>query len=174
MNGYWRIRDKNRSGEKDAMKTLVVYYSRTGTTKKAAEALAAELKCDVEEIFDIRDRKGPIGFLMAGRDAGAKNLTELRKTKSDLSQYGLVVVGTPIWAWNLSTPIRTYLTQNRASLKKVAFFCTQGSDGSEIAFREMASLCGTGPLATLALCSGDVWKGDFLGKIREFAKKLES
>ena len=34
------------------MKTPVVHYSRTGMTKKAAEAVAAALGADIEEIID--------------------------------------------------------------------------------------------------------------------------
>ena len=45
--------------------------------------------------------------------------------KHDLSEYALVVVGTPIWAARLSSPVRTYLSQQRESLERVAFFCTQ-------------------------------------------------
>jgi flavodoxin len=154
------------------MKTLVVYYSRTGTTKKAAEDLAAELKCDIEEVFDAKDRNGAMGFIMAGKDATMKALTKLKETKSDPSRYELVVVGTPVWAGNVSTPIRTYLGANKASLRKVAFFCTQGRTGSEDAFREMASLCAINPLATLALASSEAGKDASRVKVREFAAKI--
>ena len=54
------------------MKTLVVLYSRTGTTKKVGEEIAAALKADVEEIIDTKKRSGPIGYVQAGRDAMKK------------------------------------------------------------------------------------------------------
>ncbi len=38
------------------MKTLVVYHSRTGTTTKVAQRLAATLKADVVEINYARNR----------------------------------------------------------------------------------------------------------------------
>ena len=34
------------------MKYLVVFYSRTGVTKKVAQYLAQRLSCDCEEIID--------------------------------------------------------------------------------------------------------------------------
>jgi flavodoxin len=39
-------------------KILVVYYSRTGVTKKLAENIAKELHADGEELVDIKKRKG--------------------------------------------------------------------------------------------------------------------
>ena len=35
---------------------LVVYYSRSGTTRKIAEALFSALNCDLEEIVESRSR----------------------------------------------------------------------------------------------------------------------
>ena len=44
-------------------RTLVVHYSRTGTTRKVAESLAAKLLCDSEVIIEERDRSGLLGYL---------------------------------------------------------------------------------------------------------------
>lgn len=41
------------------MKILIVFYSRTGTTRKVAHELQKSLKADIEELFD-KNRSGPI------------------------------------------------------------------------------------------------------------------
>ena len=50
-------------------KTLVAYYSRTGTTKKVGEAIAKALKADIDEIIDLKKRSGAIGWVVSGKDA---------------------------------------------------------------------------------------------------------
>lgn len=139
-----------------APRVLVAYYSRTGTTKAVAEELAARMGADLEEINDTKDRKGLWGWLGAGRDASRKNKTVIGPTKHDPSSYGLVVLGTPVWAWNMTPAIRTYILANRDRFKQVAFFCTMGKNGDAKAFAGMAELCGRKPLATMALLAEEV------------------
>lgn len=156
------------------MQTLIVYYSRTGHTKKVAEELVKALKCDTEEIIDTVNRAGPIGWLNSGRQAGNKSLTKLQPIKKDPSQYDLVIAGTPIWASHVSTPVRTYLTENKEKLKKVAFFCTEGSSGGEKAFADMTEITGKKPEATLVVTMADLKSGSFTEKAKAFAGSLKA
>ena len=48
------------------MKSLVVYYSRTGNTRFAAEKIAKNLNADLCEILDKKNRKGKFVFLTGG------------------------------------------------------------------------------------------------------------
>ena len=45
------------------MKTLIVYYSRTGNTQTACEALQKELGCDIIEIKDLEKQGRRLGLL---------------------------------------------------------------------------------------------------------------
>ena len=156
------------------MNALVVYYSRTGTTIKAAEKLVSLLKCASEEICDTKNRKGIIGWLSAGKTATRKELTKLENVQNDPASFDMVVVGTPVWNHTMSTAIRTYLTQYKDSFRKVAFFCThQYTDDDP--FEEMASLCGRTPVATLTLLrKKEVEVDQFIAKAKEFVARLAS
>jgi flavodoxin len=46
-----------------AQKILVVFYSRSGATRRVADALAAELKCDAEEVVVTKSRAGFVGIM---------------------------------------------------------------------------------------------------------------
>ena len=153
------------------MKTLVVFYSRTGTTKKVGENIANILKCDSEEIFDTKNRNGAVGYMNAGRDAMLKRLTTLKKIQKNSELYDLVIIGTPVWGFTVSTPIRTYITENK--FKNVAFFCTQGGRGAEKAFSEMERLAGRKPKALLVLRTKEVLEGKYMDKINNFIENIK-
>lgn len=156
------------------MKTLVVFYSRTGTTKKVALEIANKLGAEIEEIKDTVNRSGVKGYLVSGRDAMKKRLTTLELTTKNPADFDLVIIGTPIWGWNMSVPVRTYITEKKGDFKKVAFFCTMGGTGDDKAFAEMEQIIGQKPVATLALLTRDVAKNDFAEKLEKFTAALSA
>jgi len=126
------------------MKTLVVYYSRTGKTKFVAEKVASELKADIEEVIDLKNRNGRFGFLKAGYDATRGNETKIGETQKSLGDYHLIVIGTPVWNSRPASAIRTYLKRNDLAGKKVAIFCTNEEMGEEKAVERAKALVSNG------------------------------
>ena len=154
------------------MRSLVVYYSRSGNTKKVAVAISRVLKSDIEEIIDTKDRSGIIGWLYAGRDAFTHKLTGVKRIKSDPKKYKVVIIGTPIWAVNMAPAVRTYITKMKKRFKKVAFFCTKGGVPPKNAFDTMKKLCGKLPVEKLEINERDIRNGDFYEKVKRFANRL--
>jgi len=154
------------------MKALVVFYSRTGTTEKIAEEIAKRLKIDIERILDVKSRSGLLGWLRSGREAKKKMEAAIIPTRINPADYPCVIIGTPVWASSMSSPIRTYLSRNKAKFKKLAFFCTCGGSGTK-ALKEMEDLCGKPVLALLEVKTNEVKSGKYDDKIKEFISKLE-
>jgi len=126
------------------MKTLLTFYSRSGTTKRVAEEVAKALDADIDEVIDKKSRKGILGFFIAGYDATRGKTTEIEFEK-DPSRYDLVIIGTPVWNGRVTPAIRTYLLRNRERIKNAAFFCTcAGRPGK--CLEQMEELWGKKPL----------------------------
>ena len=153
-------------------KKLVVYYSRSGTTRQVAEMIASRLKCDVEGIQDVRSRKGLFGWLRSGREASRRQLPEIKPTVKDPGQYDLVVLGTPVWASAMSSPLRTYVTRNTGKFKRLALLVTYGGTGLDQTLEGIKELCGQQPVAILALRTTEVRKGGHKQAVEEFVAKL--
>ena len=108
------------------MKSLVVFYSRTGNARFVAQTIAAQICADTEEVIDLKKRSGAFGFLSGGFDARFGKGTKIAPSKKSPSGYDLVIVGTPVWGGRPSPAITTYLKNNDLSGKKVAIFFARG------------------------------------------------
>jgi len=155
------------------MNSLVVYYSRTGKTKKVGNLISEKLSCDMEEIFDTKKRSGILGFIKAGKDAMRKKLTILKEIDKNPDLYDLVIIGTPIWASNMSTPIRTYISEHKDKFKNVAFFCTEGSRGGVKCFENMEKLSNKKPMAMLEINKKEIKKEIYIDKIKDFVEEIK-
>jgi hypothetical protein len=151
-------------------RVLVVYYSRSGNTKRLARAIAAALAADVEELHDPTDRSGVLGYLRSGVEAYAGVLAGLEHPRRDPAGYDVVVVGTPVWAASVSSPVRTYLWHEQARLPQVAFVATLGGRGEKRAFGQMKALAGRSPIATLAVREGVLAHGVPRDEVARFAE----
>jgi len=114
------------------MKTLVTYFSATGTTKKVAEQLAKAANADLFEIepqepytdadLNWQDKKSRSSIEMqdlSSRPAIAKKL-------ENMDDYDVIYVGFPIWWYTAPTIINTFMESYDFTGKTVIPFATSG------------------------------------------------
>lgn len=153
-------------------RNLVVFYSRSGTTRDVAKLLASMLDADIEEIVDPTPRRGILGFLRCGMDARRRRVAPIAASRNLPFAYDLVVVGTPIWAETLASPVRAYLRRHRDQFRSVAFFCTRGGTGDHKAFLEMAEEANLDPIAQLSVRRSELRSRATASAIRGFVTQL--
>ncbi len=156
------------------MRTLIVYYSLGGTTRKLAEALAKTLSADVAEVRCSRYGRGTIDFLKACYDSLMSRSPEVEVNHALPQTYDLVLVGGPVWAGHIAAPIRTYLSSRRGQFKRMAFFLTSGGVSTNRTLTEMAEIAGATPQATLALRTADVLGEKYAAAVDAFVRPLKS
>lgn len=137
-------------------KILVVFFSRTGTTRRLAESIARATNADLEELREARPRLGVWGWLRSGYEGTYQRAAETLPLAHDLEEYDLVFVGSPTWSRSLSSPVRGFLERHRAELTHVALFATCAGRGADKVVQQMAALLTRPPLATLAMLASDV------------------
>ena len=119
--------------KKEEPKTLVLYYSLTGTTKAVADEIATRLGADVEELLCVdpydTNFQACIARCMQEREAGV--LPEIQPVQADLSKYDVIFLGYPVWFGTYAPPVTKWLKGVDLSGKKVVPFCTFGSGGLE-------------------------------------------
>ena len=160
------------------MKTAIVYYSMNGNTAMVAGELAKGTNADLIEIKPEKSYpdKGIRKFLWGGKSAVMAETPSLIPYTFHAEEYDQVVIGFPVWANNVTPPIRTFIQENRDALKgkRIAAFACQSGSGAEKAFRKLAECLGKDDFAaTLILIDPkDKPKAENDQKIAEFREKL--
>ncbi len=164
------------------MKVLVVFYSRTGNTACVARKIAEELRSfsghevvteRIEELRGEEERKGLMGHLASGFEAMKKRESETGQPKNNPADFELIVVGTPVWAWNVPPATRSYCSRYLSGASMVSFFCTMGGSGDRRTFAEMERLSGKSGRAFMSLREKDIKEEGTLmrEKIQAFCEK---
>lgn len=109
---------------------LCIYYSRTGNTRRAVKEIAEALDAEIVAITDGRDRSGWKGYLRSGMDAMKLSTKPLNpfETARPLEEYKLVIVGSPVWAGRMASPIRSLLKRRGLELHRVAYVVTRSTE----------------------------------------------
>lgn len=116
-------------------KSLVAYFSATGTTEGAANALAKAVRADLYRItpaqpYSSRDlnwnNSSSRSSVEMGNDSARPALAQVAP---DLSPYDVVFVGFPIWWYVEPRIVDTFLESCDLSGKAVVPFATSGSSG---------------------------------------------
>ena len=118
------------------MKTLVAYFSATGTTKRKAKQLAQEKGADLYEIEPkVKYTKEDLDWMNAkarstqeGKDEQIR--PELKEEKVDLDAYDEIYLGFPIWWYRAPNIIYSFIDHNDLEGKTIHLFMTSG--GSSI------------------------------------------
>jgi flavodoxin len=154
-------------------KYLVAYYSWTGNTAKVAKLIAETLSADIEEINDVEPRSGPFAFAAAVVASLLKRSPPILQRTKSVADYDVVILGCPVWASNMATPMRTYITRENPRIKQVGLFCTLGGSGGKAALARMAALCGRTSLIDLIVDQPALASGTWRGLTENFARQVQ-
>ena len=116
-------------------KTLVVYFSASGTTRKIAEMIAEVGDFSLYEItpkelytsddLNWMNKKSRSSVEMSNK----KIRSEITDTDAHIKEYDTIILGFPIWWYVAPTIVNTFLEKYDFSGKKIVLFATSGGSG---------------------------------------------
>lgn len=142
-------------------RTLVAYFSASGTTARVAGTLADAAGADLYEI------KPAVPYTSADLNWMDKNSRstvemkdkssrpELADTDADISAYDTIYVGFPIWWYTAPTIVNTFLESYDFSGKTIILFATSGGSGLGKTSSDLAGSCPGAVLKEGGLLNGN-------------------
>lgn len=130
----------------ESTKTLVVYFSCTGTTEVIAEYAAEILEADIYEIVPENPyTEEDLAYYTNGRADQEQHDPNVRPAISggveNMNKYDTIILGYPIWHGQAPRIICTFLESYDFSGKKIVPFCTSHSSGIGSSADNLHPLC---------------------------------
>lgn len=149
-------------------KTLVVYFSASGNTEKAAEYIAKATNGNLFELepknpysdddLNWRDSDSRVNY--EHDNESARNVELVSTTVENWESYDTVFIGYPIW-WGIAAwPVDSFVKNNDFTGKTVVPFCTSTSSGLGDSGRLLEEMAGTGNWLSGERFSGSVSESD--------------
>ena len=148
---------------------MVVCYSHTGTSRRAAQLLASHHGWPLGEIRDVGRR----GTLRCVVESLLRRRPAIRYEGPAPGDFRTVVLVAPIWVWQLAAPMRSFVAEHGAQLRRVAAVVTMGSEGASNAFAEIAHLLGHPPIASAAFLQREIEDGSATERLLAFGDQLQ-
>lgn len=134
------------------VKTLVVFYSATGSTAAVAQTIADTAGADLFEITPVEPYTGDdlnwsnedSRVSREHDDESLRNVELTQEIPDHWEDYDTVLIGYPIW-WGIAAwPVNNFVKDNDFTGKTVIPFCTSASSGIGDSGNLLAEMAGTG------------------------------
>ncbi len=161
------------------MKRIIVYYSLEGNTEFIADKLSETLLAKKLKLVPKKAyaNKGFAKFFWGGKSAVMAEEPALEPYELD-SDFDELIIGFPVWAGNITPPIRTFIAENKDIIKgkRISAFACQSGSGAEKAFGKLKDALGISDLYATAIFIDPKEKPSEENNIKldEFCKKIDA
>lgn len=113
------------------MKICIIYHSESGNTRNVAQHIAPVFDAKMIEVCDEASYLPLTRFLVRCKMARGEEKTPIAPASADVSEYDLVVFGSPVWAFKPTPVIHAAIDSLKGCMGKpaVAFFTHGGRPG---------------------------------------------
>lgn len=117
-------------------KSLVFFYSLTGTTKTMAERIAEETGSVIFELQLVNP------YSLNGTKCSEESKADKKNNTPRKLKYDTIFAGTPVWNDYVANPLETWLLSEQKNLagKTVVPFCTYWSTGNKETLKAIGEL----------------------------------
>lgn len=149
---------------------LVVCYSYTGVSRRAAQLLCSHHGWPLGNITEVKGARGTWRCVL---DSLLRRRPEVRYEGPDPDDFHTVVLVSPIWMHRVAGPMRSFVANKKESLRRVAVISTMNSGGASNAIGEIAHILGHGIVHSDAFTAREIEDGSGTGRLLAFGDALQ-
>lgn len=151
---------------------LVVFYSYTGVCRRAAQLIAAHHDWPLGEIRDTRLRAGFLGGVRCVLDSLFRLRPSIRYEGPNPASFRTVILISPIWAYRMAGPMRSFLSENGPRIHRFAQVTLMNAGGASQAVAEAQQLIGHPAILSIEFLSREFEDGTATSHLLRFGETL--
>jgi hypothetical protein len=151
------------------MSVLVVCYSFTGTCRRVAQDLCAQMSWPVGEIIETVPGRGTLRCVL---DSVLRRRPAIAYRGPAPHGFDTVVLVSPVWLYRLAGPMRSFVKANTAGLRQTAVVSVMGQRGGLNAAAEIGASLPRAPVFSTTVMAREVEDGSHASRLRAFAKAV--
>ena len=115
-----------------------------------------------------------MAYMRCAFEALAGRLPEIEEFPRNLREYPLIVVGTPVWAGHVASPVRSFLAQHRNEIGTLCAFCSMGGRDPAKTFADIGVVSGKRLTATLAISEQELAAPEYAARLDGFVAAIRA
>jgi flavodoxin len=124
------------------MKSIILYYSKSGKTEKLAKKAAAALGSDILKVELVKPYGNMIFAIFRYIKERKKGIIPTVKTQIPaLDSYDTVLIGYPVWGSDVPHFLADFVKKCSLKGKKVIPFATSGSTDIDCTLKTLKEIC---------------------------------
>lgn len=154
------------------MKSLIIYYSRSGNTEKLANRIKSDLDNDILRVEPEETYGNYISSCLRVMKERREKVTPRFMTPiPDTSKYDVIFLGYPIWAQDVPAFISDFIIQCNIKDKIIIPFATYGASDINWTMKTLRRICADAKIE-LPFCTGVFKKGNYESWIKSVKNLL--
>ncbi len=118
------------------MRSLVIYYSKTGNTGIVANTIKKEVGAHVKEVLDYTNQRTVMDYMFTSLIDSAS----IEPQKIDINYYETIFIGTPVWLGSITPAIKKIIDNTDFKNKNIILFNTMKGIGGDVAIKRLSRL----------------------------------
>lgn len=116
--------------------------------------MAQTLQADIEELQPVKPLNASgAGYVAWGlRQLVSASKPSLKPLIHNPREYDLIIIGTPVWSYTYTPPVRTFFETIDLKGKKIALFCSHGGDPKKTLGKMADCLSGNDIIGKIDFC----------------------
>lgn len=113
------------------MKTIIIYYTFGGSTKKEAKRLSESLGAPMFRVEEARNRSLLTSFIPGVLQARKRKTVSIKPLNVNLNEYDRIIIGCPVWAGYPAPAFNSIIELLPTGKEVELFICSASGKASE-------------------------------------------